>query len=101
MIEQNSSDENDGMYIAMINDGADTEEWEVNVRMNEQRVTFKIDTGAQCNVISKETYDKVSRQPLTNSRAKLTAFGRVSNLKYESVRIAGVQVSYTSVMTFA
>ena len=74
-IEQNSSDEDDGMYIAMINDDADTEEWEVNIRMNEQRVTFKIDTGAQCNVISKETYDKVSRQPLTKSRAKLTAFG--------------------------
>ena len=74
-IEQNSSDEDDGMYIAMINDHADTEEWEVNIRMNEQRVTFKIDTGAQCNVISKETYDKVSRQPLTKSRAKLTAFG--------------------------
>ena len=63
------------MYIAMINYDADTKEWEVDIRMNEQRVTFKIDTGAQCNVISKETYDKVSRQPLTKSRAKLTAFG--------------------------
>ena len=35
-IEQNSSDEDDGMYIAMINDDADTEEWEVNIRMNER-----------------------------------------------------------------
>ena len=35
-IEQNSSDEDDGMYIAMINDDADTEEWEVNIRMNRE-----------------------------------------------------------------
>ena len=35
-IEQNSFDEDDGMYIAMINDDADTEEWEVNIRMNRE-----------------------------------------------------------------
>ena len=35
-IEQNSSDKDDGMYIAMINDDADTEEWEVNIRMNRE-----------------------------------------------------------------
>ena len=74
-IEQNSSDEDDGMYIAMVNDNTETEEWEVSIRLNEQMVTFKIDTGAQCNVISKETYDRVSKRPLMKSRAKLTAFG--------------------------
>ena len=31
----------------------------------QQRVTFKIDAGVQCNVISKKTNNKVSRQPLT------------------------------------
>ena len=35
-IEQNSSDKDDGMHIAMINDDADTEEWEVNIRMNRE-----------------------------------------------------------------
>ena len=53
------------MYIAMINDDFDFKEWELNIKMNKQRVTFKIDTGVQCNVISQKTNNKVSRQPLT------------------------------------
>ena len=63
------------MYIAMINDDFDFKEWKVNIKMNKQRVTFKIDAGVQCNVISQKTNNKVSRQPLTKVRAKLTAFG--------------------------
>ena len=42
---------------------------------NSQHVTFKIDTGAQCNVMSSETHNYVSQQPLTKSNAKLVAFG--------------------------
>jgi len=45
------------MYIAMVNDNTETEEWEVSIKVNEQMVTFKIDMGAQCHVVSKETYD--------------------------------------------
>ena len=73
-IEQNSSDEGDSMYIVMVNDNTETVEWEVSIKLNEQMVTFKIDMGAQCRVISKETYDWVCQWPLMESQAKLTAF---------------------------
>ena len=39
------------------------------------QLTFKIDTGAQCNVMSSKTYDHITQQPLMKSKAKLVAFG--------------------------
>ena len=48
-IDQNSSDKDNGMYIATINGKSDTKDWEVNIKMNEQRVTFKIDP-VQCHL---------------------------------------------------
>ena len=36
---------------------------------------FKIDTGAQCNVIPKQRYLQVSKAPLQKSTANLMAFG--------------------------
>ena len=36
---------------------------------------FKIDTGAQCNVISTQKYRQLSPRPLQKSHAKLVAFG--------------------------
>ena len=39
------------------------------------RMSFKIDTGAQCNVMLSKTYNNVSQQPLRKSSTKLVAFG--------------------------
>ena len=38
-------------------------------------VSLKLDTGAECNVISKKVYDSVSKHPPQNTRTKLVAFG--------------------------
>ena len=38
-------------------------------------MSFKLDTGAECNVISKEVYNSVSKQPPQRMRTKLIAFG--------------------------
>ena len=43
--------------------------------MNRQRIMFKIDTGAQCNVIPQWLYYQVSKDPLQPSSASLVAFG--------------------------
>lgn len=53
-VERESSDEDNGMYIATINSSSETKDWQVTIELNEQKTTFKIDTGAQCNVISKK-----------------------------------------------
>ena len=50
-------------------------DWSTTVTINSQNVRFKLDTGAQCNVMSLKTYNRVSKQTLTKSKARLVAFG--------------------------
>ena len=50
-------------------------DWKVSILVNHQRTSFKIDTGAQCNVISKSRYHQLSSMPLQQSGARLVAFG--------------------------
>ena len=45
------------------------------MKLNSCRTTFKLDTGALCNVISKKTYNQISQRPLQKSRTKLVTFG--------------------------
>ena len=49
-------------------------DWKVTMSLNKQRTVFKIDTSTQCNVISKQKYQQISRSPLQKSHAKLIAF---------------------------
>ena len=73
-IEQDSDspeDESD-MYVSVIE--SDTNDWKTTLKLNGHCTTFKLDTGAQCNVISKQTYDRISTRPLTKSKAKLVTF---------------------------
>ena len=74
-IEQESSDEDGDMYIATIDDESDSKDWKVIFSLNKHHMTFKLDTGAHCNVISKKTYNQVSKRPLKRSRANLITFG--------------------------
>ena len=73
--QEESSDEYDHMFVATIHTPSKSKEWNITIKLNRQRTVFKIDTGAQCNVISKQKYKQVSRQPLQKSQAKLVAFG--------------------------
>jgi len=50
-------------------------DWKVGIVINDQTVIFKMDTGAQCNVISKQTYDYLCAKPLHSSSTKLVSFG--------------------------
>ena len=61
------------LFIGMIRCATTTApEWKVSILVNQQRTSFKIDTGAQCNVISKS---RLSSVPLQKSHARLVAFG--------------------------
>ena len=47
-----------------------------NLKVNNKSVKFKIDTGAQCNVLPEEIFDKIKKKPkLVATRTKLTAYG--------------------------
>ncbi|PIK49233.1 hypothetical protein BSL78_13857 [Apostichopus japonicus] len=49
--------------------------WEVQLSLNECLVNFTIDTGAECNVISKSIYEQITNEPPKKSKAKLVAYG--------------------------
>ena len=44
------------MIVATI-EGTTLKDWDATIIINSQHVTFKIDTGAKCNVMSSETYN--------------------------------------------
>ena len=63
------------MFIGTIQKSQNPREWQITLPMNNHRITFKIDTGAQCNVITKQKYLQASKTPLQKSTTKLVAFG--------------------------
>jgi len=73
-IEQHSSDTSDDMFIGMIQKNSKVTDWKVTISVNKQRTVFKMDTGAQCNVVSKHKYNRLSKAPLQKSHTKLVAF---------------------------
>ena len=63
------------MFIGTIQRNQKPREWQITLPLNNQQLKFKIDTGAQCNVIPKQRYLQVSKAPLQKSTANLMAFG--------------------------
>ena len=67
VLQYDSSDASDKLFIDMvkcsINESSD---WKVTFIVNDQKTRFKIDTGAQCNVISRHTYHRLGSLPLQN-----------------------------------
>jgi len=57
-------------------DGHDNE-WTATVQVNDNKVQFKLDTGAQANVIPKHVFNLLKGTPqLKSTKAKLTGFKR-------------------------
>ena len=44
------------MFIGAVQKNQNFREWQITLSLSNQRITFKIDTGAQCNVITKQKY---------------------------------------------
>ena len=70
-----SGDNEDDLLVDTISNNQPKNVWEVTLTVNSLVLSFKIETGAQCNVISKTAYNFVSKSSLTKSNAKLVAFG--------------------------
>ena len=63
------------MFMGMIQNIPKPTDSKVTILLNKQRAVFKMDTGAQCNVISNQKYNQVSKAPLHQSNSRLVAFG--------------------------
>jgi len=70
-----SSNVSTDMFIGGIQRNQNAKAWQITLTLNNQRLKFKIDTGAQCNVIAKHKYSQLSKVPLQKSTANLMAFG--------------------------
>ena len=74
--QHDSSDSSDELFIDMVKCSTNkSSDWKVTLLVNDQKTRFKIDTGAQCNVISRHTYHRLGSLPLQKSHARLVAFG--------------------------
>ena len=74
-IQNHPTEEIDNMFIGVIHQNQQSNEWKVTILLNKQKAKFKIDTGAQCNVIPKRIYQQVCKEPLKVSTANLVTFG--------------------------
>lgn len=49
-------------------------DWRINLEIANKTVSVKLDTGAQCNVMSKPLYDTLTKKPLKKSKVKLISY---------------------------
>ena len=57
--DQEASSEKE-LVVAAVENEPSRKDWSTTVTINAHHITFKIDTGAQCNVMSNNTYKRVS-----------------------------------------
>ena len=72
--DENSDGDSPFVYTVNRNKRKDEKDWHVTIKVDHGHPTFKIDTGAQCNVMSIETYQQVTSQPLQKSHTRLITF---------------------------
>ena len=71
------SNDTSGRFIGTVFvGGIDRNEWHTTLKVNERDITFKLDTGADANVLPLDVYQQVlSDVPMTRTDTTLTAFG--------------------------
>lgn len=87
-------DDDDVLNYAVngVESGQDTSPWVANVKLNDTQCTFKIDTGADVSVISKEVYDSLREKPkISMSPVVLTTPGGI--LKHSGQFIGRIVVN--------
>ncbi|PFX19094.1 Retrovirus-related Pol polyprotein [Stylophora pistillata] len=62
------------MFIGVVN--AEDKDWVETAKFGTVQEVFKLDTGAQCNVLPKAAYDKITTNPLQPSSARLESYSK-------------------------
>ena len=63
------------MFIGAIS--AENKDWAETVSFGNVQELFKLDTGAQCNVLPTAAHDKVTTKPLQSLSAKLESYTKM------------------------
>ncbi|XP_072165927.1 uncharacterized protein [Diadema setosum] len=78
--EETFHDEDDDFmmdHLSDANSSTKKKEWNIHLNMGRRRVKFKVDTGAQCNVLSEDAHnglDSREKTSLRSSKVTLTSF---------------------------
>ena len=68
-------DRDEDFLVNVVESGKTRDEWKVNLMVNDRQVEFKLDTGAQTNLISESVYQSLKPKPkLHPARVKLTGY---------------------------
>ena len=71
-----SSEESDCFYIGVLSLETGDGDWSETLSTKKGNFAVKLDTGAQCNVVSEKIYRKVCGEPLDQSHTKLITFSK-------------------------
>ena len=79
LLKEDSTDESsldeDKLFIGEVAKSTAENVLITNLKVNDKIVKFKIDTGAQCNVLPEEIFDRIKKKPkVIATRTKLTAY---------------------------
>ena len=76
--EETSSDEESTFFVGTVENESRPktrdEDWSIDTTINGTNVLFKLDTGAQCNVLPIELYKQITAEKLQRSRNRLTSY---------------------------
>ena len=94
------SNDTSGLFIGTVFvGGIDCNEWHTTLKVNEQDITFTLDTGADTNVLPFDMYQHVlSDVPMTRTNTNLTAFGN-SKIRPEG-EVKCYKTSITKLLSF-
>jgi predicted aspartyl protease len=68
------SDTESEFQIETVQSTTGRKKWSVKLKVEKSSVKFKIDTGAECNIISNSVCDKLGIKKLQHSKAKLVSY---------------------------
>ena len=74
-VVEESSDSETEMYIGTVTKKKNSKnEWNVVVKVGKRDIALKLDTGAQCNVMPYETYQRLTKDKPVRSKTKLVSY---------------------------
>ena len=73
--EEQSDNESEELFIDQVQKDSHEQDWKASLLVNNNMVEFKLDTGAQANVIPSDVFNSLKGMPqLGKTKAKLTGF---------------------------
>ena len=74
MHELQESDNDSDIFLDLVETDQNVKDWKVNMKICDETVNMKLDTGAQCNVLPYHVYKQISYKPPKASTSKFVSY---------------------------